>query len=360
MTEGSTNRPWWKRVSRGVSEDFRWFDALTLLLGAVLGFAGNTLFNGDVSTTTSLLIVGVFTFLAAISISYFRADAEAKTIATIREAHAEALKNGRELHRELQEKLRKHLNQVHASVSFVPDASGTSSVLPNSKPGYDAATEAVRRARKRIFVVGDYCPPSGEGAALDEPPEHRSEYLRAIEAMLTERLDADPTSAPPLEYRRFIQRPINVYNNIKRRETAGHPGIVLKSDDMVGDRQVLDHCVRVLDIAARAEEKGGDRIRIQIKVVPFLPNCPSVLLVDDKDVQFTIPTRIDRPGDSYARQGLLGVLVLEDKAGGSEICYPFEELFARLSHFSATVVKVESGNSAASPTRKLQRGDPVS
>ncbi|MGH3753237.1 MAG: hypothetical protein ACRDRP_11165 [Pseudonocardiaceae bacterium] len=113
---------------------------------------------------------------------------------------------------------------------------------------------------------------------------------------------------------------------------------------MIGDKQVFEHCKCVLDIASRAERQGGDRIRVQIKVIPFLPNCPSMLLVDDRDVQFTIPTRIDRPGDKYARQGLLGVLVMEDKAGGSEISDSFEELFTRLSQFSATVTKIENEN----------------
>lgn len=331
--EDPTNQPWLKRVNRGFSGNFGPHDALTLLLGAALGFAGNAFFNGDVPTGTSLAILAILTLCAVVSISRFRADTEAKTVTMLRG-----------LHEELQEKLKKHLNQVHAAVSFVPDASGTESVPTNSKPGYDAGTAAVHRAKTRIFVIGDYCPPAGEGAALDKPPEHRSEYLRAIEQILSERLDDHSHPAPTLEYRRFIQRPINVYNEIKERETAGHPGIALKPGDMIGDRQVFEHCMRVLDIAARAEKQGNDRIRIQIKVIPFLPNCPSVLLVDDRDVQFTIPTRIDRPGDSFARQGLLGVLLLEDKAGGSEVCYPFEELFVKLAQFSAAVIKIDRGN----------------
>jgi hypothetical protein len=192
--------------------------------------------------------------------------------------------------------------------------------------------------------VSHYCPPRQEGAALDELPEHRSEYLRAIEDMLNGRLEKDLDSAATLEYRRFIQRPTNVYNKIKKREDAGRPGIVLEPDDMIGDEQVFEHCRRVLEIASKAEKRGGDRIRVQIKVIPFLPNCPSVLLVDNRDVHFTIPTRIDRPGDRYARQGLLGVLVVEDKAGGSEISDSFDELFSRLTQFSATVTKIEDEN----------------
>ncbi|MGH3687705.1 MAG: hypothetical protein ACRDQY_14295 [Pseudonocardiaceae bacterium] len=264
----------------------------------MLGFAGNSFFNGDVSTGISLVILAVLTLCTAVNISPFRADTEAKTVAIIAE---------------LQEKLKKHLNQVHAS--FVRETSVTEGALANSKHVYDAGTAAVHRAQKRIFVIGDYCPPAEEDAALDKPPEHRSEYLQAIEQMLAERLDENSYPAPALKYHRFIQRPINVYKEIKGREATGRPGIVLKPDDMIGDMQVFEHCMRVLDIAARGEKQGSDRIRVQIKVIPFLPNCPSVMLVDDRDVQFTIPTRIDRPRDNFARQGLLGVLLLERQSG---------------------------------------------
>ncbi|HKR49825.1 MAG TPA: hypothetical protein VJT72_09645, partial [Pseudonocardiaceae bacterium] len=217
----------------------------------------------------------------------------------------------------------------------------------SGKPGYDVGTETVRRAQKRIFVLGDYGPPPGEGAALDEPLKHRSDYLSAIEEMLIGRLEPSLDSAGPLDYIRFIQWPTGVYNRVKKREDAGRPGIILRPDDMSGDEQVFGHCKRVLQIVSRAERQGGERIRVQIKVIPFLPNCPSVLLVDNRDVQFTIPTRIDRPGDSYARQGLLGALAMEDNAGGSEIRDSFEELFSRLMQFSAAVIKIENGDPAA-------------
>lgn len=347
MTGDAPRQPWWKQIKGGVAEGFRWHDGLTLLLGAILGLAGSVLFSGDISTTSSLLVLAILTFCAAVGISRYRAETEAKAIAILEGFRGDAIDELRGTHEELQKKLKKHLNRVHASVSFVPDASGVSGAPASGKPGYDVGTATVRRAQKRIFVMGDYGPPPGEGAALDEPPEHRSDYLRAIEEMLIGRLEPGLDSAGPLDYIRFIQRPTGVYNRVKKREDAGRPGITLTSDDMIGDEQVFEHCKRVLEIVSRAERQGGDRIRVQIKVIPFLPNCPSVLLVDDRDVQFTIPTRIDRPGDNYARQGLLGVLVMEDNAGGSEICDSFEELFSRLIQFSAAVIKIENDDLTA-------------
>jgi len=338
-TKGSSGQPWWKQVRQGLGEDFRWYDGLILLLGSVLGLAGNALFNGDESTVTALLILGFITLCAAISISRFRIEIQTKSIATLEDTH-----------KELDEKLKKHLNQVHASVSFVPDTSATKGAPTSRKRSYDSGTAAVRGARDRIFVVGDYCPPPGEDATLDQPPEHRFEYLQTIEDMLTQRLKVDSKSAGTLQYRRFIQRPRNVYNQIKERVNAGNPGVVLKPEDMIGDEQVFEHCRRVLNIAGSAEKQRSDHLQVEIKVIPFLPNCPSILLVDNRDVLLAIPTRIDRPGDKFARQGMLGSLVMEDKARGSEICTPFEKLFDTLTQFSVTVIKVENKNPDASVT----------
>ena len=333
---GAPHRPLWQQVGQGVTENVTWRDGFNLLLGAIFGLAGNALFNRAVPTAFSLVVLGLLTFCAVFSISR-----------ALNAMQASATGDLRRLHDELQEKLKKHLNRVHASASFVPDASGANGAPANCKLGYDAPTAAVRRAQERIFAVSHYCPPREEGAALDEPPKHRSEYLHAIEDMLNGHLEDGLDPVKTLEYRRFIQRPANVYNKIKRREDARLPGIALEPGDMIGDEQVFEHCKRVLEIASEAERRGSDRIRVQIKVIPFLPNCPSVLLVDNRDLYFTIPTRIDRPGDSYARQGLLGVLAVEDKAGGSEISDAFEELFSRLTQFSATVTKIENKNSTA-------------
>lgn len=328
---GSASQPWWKQVRQGLGDDLRWRDGLILLLGSVVGFAGNALFSGDISMAINLAILGFLTFCAAISISRFRAEIEARSIASLEDAHTE-----------LHEKLKKHLSHVHTSVTFVPDTSRANGAATRGKVGYDSATAAVRGARDKILVVGDYCPPPGEDASLDKPPEHRLEYLQTIEEMLTRRLEEDSELAGILHYRRFIQRPRNVYNRIKERENTTDPGIVLKPEDMIGDEQVFRHCGSVLNTATSADRKRIDRICVEIKVIPFLPNCPSILLVDNRDVLLAIPTRIDRPGDRFARQGLLGSLVMVDKANGSEICDPLEKLLDTLTKFSVTVIEVEN------------------
>jgi hypothetical protein len=110
---------------------------------------------------------------------------------------------------------------------------------------------------------------------------------------------------------------------------------------MQGDLQAFDHCARVLQIAAAASTDNPPRIQVDLRLIPFLPNCPSILIVDEHDVQLIVPTRIDGPGDDFADQALLGILALQDKARGSSISWPFIDLFQRLSNFSVPIIKVE-------------------
>lgn len=329
--KGSAGQRRWKKVGRELGEDLGWKDGLLLLLGSVLGFAGNAFFGGEDSTGTALLMLGFLMFCAAISISRFRAEIEAKSITALEATH-----------NELNEKLKKHLAHAHTSAYFVPDKSGDNGALTIGKVGYDSATAAVRGAQDQILVIGDYCPPPGEDATLDKPPEHRLEYLQTIEEMLNQRLEKDSEPTGTLHYRRFIQRPRNIYNQIVERKNLAHPGVLLKLEDMSGDEQVFRHCRSVLNIVANADKKRINRIRVEIKVTPFLPNCPSILLVDNRDVLLAIPTRIERPDDRFGGQGLFGSIVIVDKAEGSEICDPLEKLFDTLTKFSVTVIRVEN------------------
>ncbi len=49
---------------------------------------------------------------------------------------------------------------------------------------------------------------------------------------------------------------------------------------------------------------------------------------------------IDQPGDQFALLGLHGVMVMEDRASGSQLCDHFENLFTRLKSKSLPIVKV--------------------
>jgi hypothetical protein len=334
---------WLRETRRKItSKDF-----LLLVLGLVGGYAGNALYSGEVTTTVLLLVVVGLTVVACVAIDRFRFEADNSLRASHEEAAGHLVELKRQIddhHLRLREELDEHLDYVHAAVSFVQDTVRRNGNRANGvQPGYDAPRAAVRRATKSIFVIGDYSPPSDEGLGLDpkSPPEKRSEYLAAIETMLSERLESTDLTLPRLTYRRYIQRPLDIYNEVSRRENAAKPGILLRREDMVGDEQAFDHCARVLKVKADADRLHSDKISIEVRLIPFLPNCPSMLIVDGMEMQFTIPTRIDQPGGDYAALGLLGVLVMQDNAKGTRICSPFTDLFDRLRSFSVFVKGVD-------------------
>lgn len=332
-------------------------DVLLLLLGAITGFVGNALFSGDLTITVLLTVVAVLTVIACVSIDRFRFDAEVQLGDIKREID--------DHHASLREKLAVDIRHVHAEVQFVEDT-GVSTVEgaghendhrpAKPKAAYAAATDAVKHATRSIFVIGDYSPPPDEGLALDpnKPPAERSEYFAAIEDILREHSRSEDPAIPKLIYRRYIQRPLAVYDKACLRENSSSPGIVLKKEDMVGDEQAFDHCRRALRIKADAARAGSEKVSIEVRLIPFLPNCPSVLLIDGHLMQFTIPTRIDQPGNGYAALGLLGVLVIQDHAGGTMLCTPFAELFDGLRNLSVFVKGVDDAIAVDDSNRRQE------
>ncbi|MGH3717511.1 MAG: hypothetical protein ACRDRI_01475 [Pseudonocardiaceae bacterium] len=305
-------------------ENFAWIDAIKMGLSALLGYGLKALLEtGTRDAGASIVSFVAISFAAVVAVDRFRVTSEMKLQAT---------------HDQLNGELERNLNHVHAAVEYALDRPGLR-VSRNGVAGYDRLTKEVKRATRQILVLGDYSPPPDAGAALD-PPRYRAEYFDAIEERLRDRLEREATeSGRALKYYRIIQRPLDVYDNIRQRERGG--GVVLKPSDMIGDVQAFKHCVEVLKIAKFAADRNSTMIDIKIHLIPFLPNCPSMLIVDNSEVAFTIPTRIDQPVDNYAQQGLHGVLLMQDKANGSQLCAKFEDLFNRLTGISQIVRKVE-------------------
>lgn len=342
---GDRRMTWLREAQRKIAPK----DISLLVLGGIVGFIGNALFSGDLPTSVLLIVVVTLGLVSVVSIDRFRFDADQSLRGTHEEARDHLLDLKRQIddhHLELREELDTHLNYVHAAVAFVEDSAGRNGDRArDGRPGYDTAARAVRRATERIWVIGDYSPPAEEGAGLDpeRPPARRSEYLSAIESMLIDRLNLGDPSLPRLTYRRYIQRPLDIFNEVRQREHASfQPGVWLRREDMVGDEQAFEHCARVLQVKATAARMQSDRVSIDIRLIPFLPNCPSVLLIDDDELQFTIPTRTDQPGSDFAALGLLGVLVMQDHANGTQICKPFSGLFDRLRNVSVFVKGTEN------------------
>jgi hypothetical protein len=321
---------------------FTWHDAIKVGISACATLALTWLTftpanKASFFTSGGLVIIGVVVaIMILISVDRFR-------------AYSERLLN--DTHQHLHGELKRQLDQVHASVAFVPAEGKKNGTSTRSTRGYDVATAAVHRAQRRIYVMGDYNPPASTGPSLDKPPASRSEYLREIETTLEKHIRMEPKRrpAPKFVYHRFIQRPPDIYQRLSDRAAGNR--VTLTQADMVGDEQAYEHCKNVLRLAHGAHEE----LDIEIRVIPFLPNCPSVLLVDNRDLQFTIPTRLDELGgvDTIPMRGLHGVLVMEDRRGGAQVCEPFDQLFRTLSAVSIMVINVDGGPPPEQRQRRL-------
>ncbi|MFF4800937.1 hypothetical protein ACFY1U_21455 [Streptomyces sp. NPDC001351] len=324
-------------LRRFLRRHFTAIDLLKIILSLASGY-GIALLVEDTRVGVGVLALCVLAASGAFAIDRLRLATEDEVSSALRETKEQVHTDLSTLNREvsthlarLRNELDRHIDLVHAGVRFIPDSQGDE----EDGTGYDVATAAVRKARRRIYVVSDYSPPEGEGATLLDPPDNRSEYLDAIEDCLTQRLSANGRAGAPLSYHRLIQRPPEIYAEMVQRSVNG---VELRREDMEGDLQAFEHLARVMDIARHAG--ANRRIDIQMRVIPFLPNCPSILLVDDEELQFTIPTRIDQPGDRFALLGLHGVMVMEDRASGTQLCDHFSSLFGRLKTKSLPIVKV--------------------
>lgn len=282
-------------------------DIVKMGVSAAIGAGVSLALKGNVTVGAAVTLLGIVTLVGAFSIDQLRAWSEREIRGVVDD---------------LDNQLAMHLHDVHAGVRFVPEDTSAGRSR-NGHHGYDVATDAVKRAKKRIVVLGDYSPPPGEGPSFDVPPENRSSYLEEIERQLEARLKLDKTDRP-FQYRRFLQRPADVYDAIARRSAAR--SVRLTRQDMAGDLQVFEHCQRVLEIASRA----NGHLSIDIRVIPFLPNAPSILLIDECELQFTIPNRIDQSVPDQGRLGLKGVLVMEDRANGTQLSVYFDEIFNTL------------------------------
>ncbi|MEU1480329.1 hypothetical protein ACFYZ8_08515 [Streptomyces sp. NPDC001668] len=324
-------------LRRFLRRHFTAIDLLKIILSLASGY-GIALLVEDTRVGVGVLALCLLAASGAFAIDRLRLATEDEVSGALRETKEQVHADLSTLNREvsthlsrLRNELDRHIDLVHAGVRFVPDSQGDE----EDGTGYDVATAAVRKARRRIYVVSDYSPPEGEGATLLDPPDNRSEYLDAIEDCLSRRLSVNGRADGPLSYHRLIQRPPEIYAEMVQRSVNG---VELRREDMAGDLQAFGHLARVMDIARHAG--ANRRIDIQMRVIPFLPNCPSILLVDDEELQFTIPTRIDQPGDRFALLGLHGVMVMEDRASGTQLCDHFSSLFGRLKTKSLPIVKV--------------------
>jgi hypothetical protein len=299
-----------------LKSEFGWLDVFKMGVSLCAGFGLNWILRGDATTGFAIVALCAVAIGAVVALDRLRVRAHKELEHAVRD-------------------LQRSLREVHATVRFDRNES--------TSAGYDVATEAVRQATDEISVLGDYCPPVEAGNPLATLPENRDQYLQAIEDLLTKRSSTSNRHAPskPFKYTRYVQRPIDIYDEID--DHAKNGTVTLQSTETDGDLQALEHCRRVMEI-----ERGAPpgRIEVEIRVTPFLPNAPSILVVDNKEIQFTIPERKEG-GEKHGNQALLGVLVMRDRRNGKELCEPFQQIFRSLNAISQRIIGIEPAQPAS-------------
>jgi hypothetical protein len=230
---------------------------------------------------------------------------------------------------ELHEQIDHELEHVHARVRYVPNSVGKnyrSSLAAD--PGYNESLQRIGEAQHSIKIIGDYSPPDG----MLEPPANRDRYLSTIEDRLRENSEAGKA----FTYVRIIQRPDHLLADLHEPSAPGQA--LLTRQAMDGDMQVFEHCAEVERIKAAARTRS---LEIELKVCKFIPNCPSILIVDDRYVLFTIPVRHNELG-SDGKHRTHGVLHMTDLKGGQALVRYFADVFQSVANTGASVVRVNA------------------
>lgn len=194
---------------------------------------------------------------------------------------------------------------------------------------YEISLEEAKKAKERIVIVADYSPPFEPLL----PTEERQRYYMEIEKKLLEKKDVGFT------YTRIMQRDKTNFENLSAKR-----GVIDNYEWIKGDEQAFAHCKRVLEIA-----KTNKRLKIKIIVSRNIPSIPSILLVDNKKMLFTIPKRVKGPDVRTA-----GVLNFTDNTdNGSAIVEKFINIVQTINEeTNETLMITEIGNFAETEFQK--------
>ncbi|MEO0518711.1 MAG: hypothetical protein AAF171_15580 [Cyanobacteria bacterium P01_A01_bin.116] len=202
-------------------------------------------------------------------------------------------------------------------------------------PGYMESLARIRAAKKSIRIIGDFSP---DWMPL-VPPKKRNAYFSAIEERVQEAI-ADP-EITSFEYTRVIQRDKEIVQRV--RESSDSPVKSLCQYDMLTDLDAYIHSYKVQQIKSECGSHT-DGTKVAICLSGPVPNCPSILLVDERYMLFTIPTPIPHHGQLHHEQtsrtsriGTHGVMLFEELSNGGAFSEAFSLLFTSVKEESVRV-----------------------
>ncbi len=183
--------------------------------------------------------------------------------------------------------------------------------------GYERSLEIIKKAKKSIVIIGDYSP---ENQALDSSKE-RIDYFKAIENVIEKHVA--PQYSEHFKYVRIMQRSDKVYEDLRTKFNGDD--VKLNLEDMKGDEDAFSHCYTINKIK-QDKPLISRNVEVRLFISRYVPSLPSMLIVDDKHVLFTIPKK-NPPLEGNKRLATAGVLHLIDNNFGKGLINPMKEVF---------------------------------
>ncbi|MEZ0542535.1 hypothetical protein [Fibrella arboris] len=287
----------------------------------------------EINILFGIFIVFVILFIAASASSIFRSFQEKleeegkikQTELEIEKIKAESNNKIAESNNKIEE-LKSELvlnNPIH--VKFIPNHYDPTGKFIDE--AYRISLEEVSKAKKSIWIVADYSPPKEPLIATTK----RQSYYDQILKLLSNKLN-DNTVGEPITYVRFMQRPDDIYKTIKANN-----GIIDDGRMIEGDEQAFAHCKKILDL----REQNRSKVIIELYVTPIIPSLPSILIVDNNELLFTIPQRKVNTRQETKKHldpvETAGVLHFTDIShNGKAIVEPFKKIIQTLSSNAET------------------------
>jgi hypothetical protein len=229
--------------------------------------------------------------------------------------------------------IEKKYEDIYRVVTQDVETGYTKNQVSGDDQGYVYTRERIVEAKEKILVIGDFSP---EWCPLVVPSNRRS-YLENIEKTITTRI-RDLDFKENFEYTRIIQRDKEIVEQIRNNP-------ILKLSQMKGDEQVFFHCHKVWE--ARHNLDGGEykRVKINFYIIEPIPNSPSILLIDDKHMLFTIPKRTEPHAKQKVgefQHSTDGVLFFSIQDKGKQFARDFEDVIRDNISRSVQIKDVEN------------------
>lgn len=280
---------------------------VTFVTGGLLATAIQILFEKTIKTDIVLLLImlSIFIFYTIITIEKINR----MTITLTDKKHEQMATTITEI----QKDVLAQIQSFNLTTRWVPNPT-----LERDE-GYELSLKIVGNAQKSIYIISDYSPPDRSIKYTDE----RRDYLSTIEGVVKKHVDSNTQ----FEYKRLLQT--DKADDIKRILTRNH---------LRGDEQTFEHCSKVIDLI----QNNRTQVHVQLFVSKPIPSSPSILIVDQKYVLFTIPSKkeaIESMNSEYADLANFGVLYVEDHTG--KLTTDFKRMFDSFASDSKQIAKVE-------------------